>query len=353
MKEKDIAEIRALYKFSQIKAQQLNKEWYTLRSILGNTWAWFYILIGAREAGKSYAVMEYCIKYYKKTGHHFTWLRLTEPSCKKMLASNALKLVDPDLRRKYDLNLKVRGGDVFDGDRLFCRVLALSTFYNDKGVALYDNENDLGSVVVLDEMNREQTERVTFDINTGFVGQMENLVRSSKDKMKIFLIGNTLQEAGDILCSFGYIPQEFGRYYIHKKRAVIDYMPPSEKYLRRRKGTVADILSPDASAFTNIIDIDASLVRKMRLSHPQYIIKFSNSKRDWFTVWSGNVISGWNGEHAPAEIYMRPYCDGIFTAETRDMVIASYDARAYYYHDLFTQKNFRRQLVLLKPRKTG
>lgn len=354
MTEKDIQAIRDTYKFRQKKAKLLDKEWYTLRSILGNTWAWFYILLGAREAGKSYAVMEYCIKYYKRTGGFFTWLRLTEPSMRKMLAGNAAKLVDPDLRRKYDLNLKVRGNDVYDGDRLFCRVLALNTFYNDKGVALYDNENDLGYVITLDEMNKEQTaEKTTFDIQYAFVNQMENLVRSTKKNMKIFLIGNTLQEAGDILCSFGFIPEDFGRYYIHKKKAVIDYMPPSEKYLKRRKGTVADLLAGDASTFTNVIDVDTTLIVKTRLIRPQYIIKFSNSTRDWYTVWNGNVIAQYNGEQVQAAIAMRPYLDEVFVAESRDSVIMSFDARAYYYRDLFTQKNFRRQLILVKPRKSG
>lgn len=32
-------------------------EWYTINSILGNDWAIFYILLGGREAGKSYSAM--------------------------------------------------------------------------------------------------------------------------------------------------------------------------------------------------------------------------------------------------------------------------------------------------------
>lgn len=38
-------------------------EFYGIRSILGcANWAMFYIILGAREAGKSYAVMEYFVK---------------------------------------------------------------------------------------------------------------------------------------------------------------------------------------------------------------------------------------------------------------------------------------------------
>ena len=38
------------------KKELLNREWYSLRSILGYDWAIFYFLLGGREAGKSYAV---------------------------------------------------------------------------------------------------------------------------------------------------------------------------------------------------------------------------------------------------------------------------------------------------------
>ena len=38
-------------------------EWYSIRSLMGNAnWAIFYILLGARESGKSYAVMEYFVR---------------------------------------------------------------------------------------------------------------------------------------------------------------------------------------------------------------------------------------------------------------------------------------------------
>ena len=43
-----------------LKYQQFeDREWYSLRSILGNDWAMFYMLLGGREAGKSYAVTKF------------------------------------------------------------------------------------------------------------------------------------------------------------------------------------------------------------------------------------------------------------------------------------------------------
>lgn len=332
--------------YAQKKAARINKEYYSCRSIFGNDWAAFYILLGGREAGKSYDVMKRFLTDWKKKNKPFTWLRLTEASQKKMLSNKADKLVDPDLRRKFDLELTVKGCQVFDHGKPMCKVLALSTFYNDKGVAMFDNEYDLGYNICLDEMNRERSEKKTFDINYAFVNQMENLVRSSKDKLRIVLIGNTLEEASDILCSFEFIPEEWGRYYVRKKRAVIDYIPPSQKYLMRRKGTIADLLAPSASTFTNKIEADKSLLYKGRLKKPNYVIQFDKETK--FTVWNDNIIAEYNGEQVRV-VPMRPYLDQVFNAEARDLVFSLFNTRAYLFRNLITQKKFKKELELLKP----
>lgn len=335
-------------RYRQKRAALINREYYSCRSIFGNTWAFFFILLGAREAGKSYDVMNRFLKDWKKKGKPFTWLRLTEASQKKMLNNKADKLVDPDLRRKFDLDLTVKGCQVFDHGKPMCKVLALSTFYNDKGVALYDNEYDLGYNICLDEMNREKSEKKTFDITYAFVNQMENLVRSTKEKLRIVLIGNTLEEASDILCCFNFVPEEFGRYKIRKKRAVIDYIPPTQKYLERRKGTIADLLTPESSTFTNEIAADKSLLFKGRLVKPSYVVMFDKETK--FTVWDGNIVAEYNGEHCQV-VPMRPYLDKIFNPEARDLVFNLFDSRSLLFRNLLVQKKFKKALELLKPRK--
>ena len=44
-------------------------------------------------------------------------MRLTQAQANKLLANNAEKLVDPDLRRKYKLDLVTSGGNVYDVKR--------------------------------------------------------------------------------------------------------------------------------------------------------------------------------------------------------------------------------------------
>lgn len=349
MTKKDKEEIDKVIKAYNKAVSIQNNEWYGIRSLLGNTWAIFFILLGARESGKSYSVMEQFLKDWKNKNRPFTWLRLNEASQQKMLANRAEKFVDLDLYRKYDLDLTVKKNNVYDHGKKMAQILALSTFANDKGTALFDKDYDLGYNICLDEFQLEKTQRSQGDIAYQFVNQMENLVRSTKENMRIFLIGNTLEEASDILTLFNFIPEEFGRYKIKKKRAVIDYLPPSEKYLERRRGSVADLLMGDQSNFTNKIDFDKSLIYKGRLTRPTAIIHFTKTVK--FTVWDGNIISEWNREKSKTNIAMRPYIDFIFDQKIRDGIIQAFDKRGFFYKNLLTNKKFQKEIAQIKPRK--
>lgn len=196
------------------------------------------------------------------------------------------------------------------------------------------------------------------------------------------MIGNTTEEASDILSAFNFIPQDFGVYKLvrHKNtlykylkelddcqldykkmarvnkkyekydfgpRAVIDYMPNTEAYKLRRKGTIGDILAGNTSNFTNSIETDISCVKTQRLTKPEYIIKFSKDPADWFTVWEGNIVAKYNKEIKPG-IAMKRYADEVFNPEVRDNIFAMNDSKCLYFHNLITQKQFRYQLSLIK-----
>lgn len=285
-------------------------------------------------------------------------MRLTETSAKKLLANNAEKLIDPDLRRKYDLDLKTKGNNVYDHGKLMARVLAVSTYYNDKGQGYFDkdflDDPNMYYNICLDEMNKEKGEKrqTGGDIVYSFTNQLENLVRSTKKRLRVICIGNTLEEASDILCAFNFLPEDFGRYYIRKKRAVIDYMPLNDKYRARRTGTVADLLMPEASTFTNKVTVDNSLVWKQRLHKPSYIVKFGKEQDKWFTMWDDRVIATYNGETADT-LAMRPYLSELFVPAARDAIIQRFDMRAIYYKNLISMKKFQKELETLKPRSNG
>ena len=361
----------------KFREQQVAKkaEWYNLRPMLGYyNWAIFYILLGGREIGKSYSVTDFYVNQFVKDGTPFIWLRLTETAANKLLANNAEKLIDPDIRRRHNLDLRTRGNNVYavetekrevkhkDGTvsykevivkkTLMARVYALSTFYNDKGsifdkdfLKFFKNYN-----IAIDEFEKEKGERNTFDIVYSLVNQLENLVRSTKDHIRIFFLGNTLEEASDVLCAFNFIPEKWGIFKLKSKRAVIQNIEPSEAYLKRRKGTIADILLPTASTFTNKIDTDNTLLYQGRLKEPEYVIKFTKDKNDWFTVWDGNIVKKYNGEKKTV-IPMRPYLDDIYQPKLVNNIITLFDTRSFMFNNLITFKQFQGCLELLKPRK--
>lgn len=345
-------------------------EWYNLRPILGNAnWAIFYVLLGGREAGKSYSVTNLFVDQWKNKGIPFVWLRLTETQARKLLQNNAEKLVDPDLRRKYNLDLTTSGNNVYEvtkrsepdkngktkilEKRLMARVFALSTFYTDKG-SIFDkdflNDKNMRYNIACDEFEREKGEKNTFDILYSLVNQLENLVRSTKERIKIFFLGNTLEDASDILCAFNFIPETFGTFKLKKKRCVIQNIEPSEAYKKRRAGTIADILLPTASTFTNKIDSDTTLIYKKRLKEPSYIIKFTKNKKDWFTVWDSHIIKPYANEKKRV-VAMRPYIDEAYNVEQVKNVYLLFDTRSYLFTNLITFKEFQKQLALLKPRQ--
>ena len=345
-------------------------EWYNLRPILGNAnWALFYILLGSRETGKSYAITDYFCSEFKKHGTPFFWLRLTEKAAQKLLTNNAEKLVDPDLRRRYNLDLVTKGNNVYHVTKrsnpdkqgktkildkvLFARVYAISTFYNDKG-SIYDKDFLIDDpnrqyLVAIDEFEREKGERNTFDITYSLVNQLENLLRSTKERTKVFFIGNTLESASDILCAFNFIPETFGTFKLKSKRCVIENIEPTEQYKTRRRGTIADLLMPTASTFTNKQQTDDSLVDKRQLTSPEYVIKFTKDPAHWYTVWNYGIITKYRGEHKRV-IAMRPYLDELYNLELVKNVIQLFDTRAFHYRNLITFKQFQADLEQLKPR---
>ena len=355
----------------QRRIKTYKDEWYTINSILGNDWARFFYLLGGREAGKSYSAMKWATnrKIKKPDDVKLYWFRLTEASQKKLLAGGANDLIDPDLKRKFNLKTCTNGNCVYtyqeevtedkNGNEKvkkvnkteFCRVMACSTFYNDKGIGYFDNEYKGEYICILDEMNREQNERNTFDIVYAFTNQLENVLRSTKTRVKVIMIGNTLEEASDLLANLNFIPDGFGRYKLKRKKAVVDYIKPNEKYLLRRKEATANLMMGGASTFTNEIEIDRSLlVSKRQRYSPQYIVKFGKTKDTWFTVWNNNIISDYNNESKQV-ISMRRYLDEIYDREAANAVINQFDVRAFKFTTLATFKKFQKQIKLIKPDK--
>lgn len=330
--------------------------YYQLNSILGNQWACFYVIIGGRKTGKSYSVTDFLCRQKNKLKEECKnyWMRISETSTKAMLTNKADKLVDPDLKRKYDLDLTTKGMDVFDHGDPFMTVCPLSSFAKLKGVGYYDKDYTGWYNIVLDEFQLEKGERRTsFDILYNFIGMIENIARTTKNKIRVFLLGNTLEEASTILKAFNFIPEKFGRFYLKSKRCVIDNLEPTEEYLKDRKGSLADILGGDSmSNYTNTLNKDRVMLTSQRLYKPTGMIMFGKADNEKYTIWDGNVIKRYNGEGIKDGniTAMKPYLNKYYSKERVTIVIDMYDARAWKFDSLITQSYFSDELKFIRTR---
>ena len=329
------------------------KEWYTIRALLGNQWANWFIMAGARERGKTFSVQDFVLNCFfnpKSKLYHvpFYWMRLNDIAIKNMLMNNGAKMFEPLLVRKYGLEgIKVKGDSIFIGKLLLCRVYGLSNAYNNKGAALFDKETFKGVNIIIDEVAMEKGQRRTFDVVYNLKMQIENIVRSERDNVKVFMMLNNTEDCPELLAMFGFIPIEFGVYKLKRKHCVVDYIPNNKAYEERRKKALANEIDSGTGNFTNKIQRDLKLLYKGRLTTPYYIIKYTKDQTDWFTVWDNNVICPYNGEKVRS-VAMKRYIDDIFITEARDAIIEQEDVRAFKYKDILTQSLFRKNMELIK-----
>ena len=330
-----------------------NKEWYTIRSLLGNQWANWFVMIGARERGKTFTVQDYVLNCFfnpKSKLYHvpFYWMRLNDIAIKNMTMNNGAKMFEPLLVRKYHLeDIKVRGDTVYINGTKLCYVFGLSVAYNNKGSALFDAHDFKGANIIIDEVALEKGQRRTFDVCYNLKMQIENIVRSERNNVKVFMMLNNTEECPEILAMFGYVPIQFGVYKLKRKHCVIDYIANNAAYEKRRSKALANEIDTGTGNFTNKFVKDLSLLYKGRLDHPEYVVKYSKDMGDWFTVWNGNVICPYNGEKKQS-VAMKRYIDDTFIPSLRDSVIEQEDVRAFKYKDILTQSLWRKNMEIIK-----
>lgn len=275
-------------------------------------------------------------------------MRLNDIAIKNMIMNQAQKMFEPILVEKYGLeNIKVKGDSIYLGKDILCRVYGLSNAYNNKGAALFDKTTFKGCNIIVDEVAYEKNQRHVVDVAYALRLQIENICRSSRENVRVYLLLNNTEEAPDVLSMFGYVPIEFGVYKLKRKHCVIDYIPNNAAYEKRRKQALANEIDTGTGNFTNKFAKDLSLLYKKRLTKPLYIVKFSKEMSDWFTVWEGNVVCPYNGERLKA-VAMKRYVDDVFIPEARDAVIDQEDVRAFQYKDILTQTLWRKCLAMIR-----
>ena len=334
------------------------------RPVFGMSWI-FLVMCGGRGCGKTYSTQNYLLRRFFKKGKKCIWLRLKEPACRKLLANDGRDFFDPKLVIKWKLAdhvIETRGNSIYIDGREFVRISAISTFYQDKGIAGLSGHAkkqktsaklkeaiETYDVIVCDEFNREvSVEKNTFNIAYAFVGQLETICRLDTNK-RIILLGNTLSEASDILAEcFGFIPDAPGIYRLYKKHAVIWNIEDSDEYREARANSIAGMLAPEESAFTNETHSDEELITRKPVGPPTSIIRFARNK---YFVMCGNVITMQKASENTGipTIAMRPYIAGYpYYKDKAADIVSRVQQRRIEFDRLITLKLFLKEIMLLK-----
>ena len=338
------------------------------RTVMGMHWL-FLIMCGGRGCGKTYSTQNYLLRRFFKHGEPCVWMRLKEPSIRKLMANDGHDFIDPGLIEKWGLankKIDVKGNSMYIDDKEFCRFLAISTFYQDKGIAgLNKKKKDrtagdplvqaaITRVVkkyrtcVIDEFQLERSEKKTFDVVYGLVNQLETICRHDTDR-RIIMLGNTLEEAGDILADcFHFIPDKPGIYRLKKKRAVIWSIEDSDEFKKARENSIAGILTPEESTFTNTVHSDMDLVIRKPLGKQTQIIRFNQTK---YFIICGDVVTCQKASKTTTlpVIAMRPYIPSYpYYKKRAKMIIEAAQQRKLKFDRLITLKLFMKEIQLIK-----
>lgn len=347
--------------------------YFTTCSAFGIPWWTWYWMIGARGRGKSYAALETVLQFMRKYGQENVkcyYFRISDTSVKAMLADKGRKAVDAKLKRKYNLDLEVHNYSLYNNGKPFIDFYPLvSAAKKGKGVAEYDPEflgNQPEGVrrfifLLIDEFMIDETQekRTIGNPVKQFKMYFENIMRDQEqlDYRAVMVLGcaNNVAECNDFLAEIcGFIPSAPGRYKLKRKHMIIDMIPNSKAYREKRKKSIgADIMGyDDDENYTNIIkrDLETLMPHGTRLRIPTRIIKFSKEKKDWFTVWDGNIIKKYTNQPFKSSMVtsMKRYLDNQFDPEKVLQVIQMQDARFFKFSDLMSQASFISNLKLIR-----
>ena len=333
--------------------------WYSSRCLMGylNSDAFRFIcLIGPREAGKSFDIVEWLVKQWKEKDIPWIWYRLTDAEIKKLKQDNCRNAFESIVVQKYKLdNLKLKGDNLYCDGKFMCTFKSLSTFHLDKGTTLYQADSKKPIHCLLDEMNKEDGAKSTGPVCYQWANSLETAVRSRQGGIRIFMIGNMTGLSSILAGCFNFIPLDgkFGIYKIRKKKAIIHYMPETDPYKIRRQHATANLIDNGSSTFTNTIDFDRKNIYKGRLTRPLYTVWFKKQNDSIFTVWETQnnklCVCPYQGEQVK-EIPMKHYLDKTYDNELRNKILELYDLRILQFRNLITQEKFKTELALLRTK---
>lgn len=212
----------------------------------------FRFIIGARGIGKTFSTGNLLCNLYHKVkdipphplnvDDLFIYYRL-KPKQLEMMGDDIL---DPKLQKKHNIKVRVIDKRIYFNDRYMGDLLALQDAPNHKGGVW---EWSRYKYAIVDEFQLERKERRTFDIIYNLRSSLESVTRFTTrveeglDFPIVLFMGNTVDEATDLLYAFDFLPTKYGIYKLKKKNAIIEYVQDGERYRDNQKRNPLRVLN--------------------------------------------------------------------------------------------------------------
>lgn len=345
-----------------------------------------FVFVAVRGIGKSVISVETAIILARKYGYENVkcyYFRLTDLSCKTMLANKGAKAVDPYLVEKYNMEITTKGNVIYDhGKKLIEFYPLVSAGSKGKGAAHYDtnflNKRPINPrtgkpikrfiVTIWDEFlfaGSGVEKKSVGDPVAQYRIYMEAINRDQErikeyNAVYNFFLANACSECAPVTGAlFNYIPEPSNHKItkLTRKHTIFWNVPVTKAYIdKRKKSYNADIMDyKNDPNYTNVVMRDMELIKpkRTRLVRLTQIIKFdANDPQKWFSVYDDKYIRLYKNESFKKDIVvsMVRHLDELFITELVQGVLARYDTREYMYSDIMSQALFKAQMRLIKAK---
>ena len=193
------------------------------------------IFLGGRGIGKTYSVIDECMRQYDENGSHFMYLRNQQNQIELSAGigdMNPFNGWNKNHNRNVYIKISKKIGYIIEDDKTIGIAAALSTFNNLRGASL---ENGLDNVILDEFIQRER--------NSGqfqqFINMLELVNRNKelegRDPCRVFLLSNAQTLSNEILDGLGLIDQ-----IAESKMHVGEFWQDDVKYVELCKSNISD-----------------------------------------------------------------------------------------------------------------
>lgn len=220
-----------------------------------------FIAVGEGGVGKTYSAMAHCANRLRKNkDSKILLVRDSESATDTFAGTDGIAT----LEKHFGKGIKIKDEEIWKGNRQLGRLSALSTFYKSKGLELATNGYD---TIFFDEFIPESKQANRIDACRAFYRTLQTTLRTNKDA-KIYMAANLITESA-LWPILGVYPEKPGNIYTNKQKGVVlEYVKPTEEWLKAHKSSIAGRLGIDDTHSQDTMKLAPMGYSRARLDRP-------------------------------------------------------------------------------------